>query len=267
MSDTAIVDDDVLLRVRDLSIRFGGLTAVSGMTFDVKAGEVLSLIGPNGAGKTSAFNAITGYLRPAAGTIAFRGASLVGLRPEAISTRGVVRTFQKTSLFGGQTALDNVMIGLHLRSKQTALAIMLGLRSVARDEALLRERAAEMLAFVGLESRTAELGAALPYGDQRLLEVAIALAAEPTLLLLDEPVSGMNPTEKASFMRTLMRIRERGVTVLLVEHDMRTVMGVSDRVICLNQGVIIADDSPAAIQRNPEVVRAYLGERFIGAGA
>ena len=258
MSETSAV----LLSIRDLSIKFGGLTAVSRMTFDVRAGEVLSLIGPNGAGKTSAFNAITGYLRPAAGDIMFKDRRLVGLGPDAIAALGVVRTFQKTSLFSGQSALDNVLIGLHLRSRQSAFAIMLGLPSVGRDEAALRERAFEILRFVGVDSRAHELGGALPYGDQRLLGVAIALAAEPKLLLLDEPVSGMNPTEKASFMQTLGRIRDQGVTVLLVEHDMRTVMGVSDRVVCLNQGEIIANDIPSAIQRNPDVIRAYLGERY-----
>ena len=251
-----------LLSVRNLSIKFGGLTAVSSMTFDISAGEVLSLIGPNGAGKTSAFNAITGYLRPAAGEITFNGTLLNGRSPDAIAALGVVRTFQKTSLFIGQSALENVLIGLHLRSRQSALAIMLGLPSVGRDEAMLRERAFEILRFVGLEARAGELGGALPYGDQRLLGVAIALAAEPKLLLLDEPVSGMNPTEKAAFMKTLGRIRDTGVTVLLVEHDMRTVMGVSDRVVCLNQGEIIANDVPSAIQRNPDVIRAYLGERY-----
>ena len=253
---------ETLLSVRDLSIKFGGLTAVSSMTFDVSEGEVLSLIGPNGAGKTSAFNAITGYLKPAAGQIKFKGRLLNRLGPDAIAALGVVRTFQKTSLFTGQSALDNVLIGLHLRSRQTPWAIMLGLRSVGRDEKALRERAFEVLRFVGLEDRWRELGGSLPYGEQRLLGVAIALAAEPKLLLLDEPVSGMNPTEKASFMKTLGRIRDRGVTVLLVEHDMRTVMGVSNRVVCLNQGEIIANDVPAAIQRNPDVIRAYLGERY-----
>jgi branched-chain amino acid transport system ATP-binding protein len=253
---------NILLSVRDMSIRFGGLVAVTRMTFDVVAGEVLSLIGPNGAGKTTVFNAITGYLRPASGQILLRGKDIVGLRPDAISALGVVRTFQKTSLFSTQSALDNVLIGLHLRSKQTPLAIMLGLRSVQRDEEALRERAVEILQFVGLQDRGGEIASSMPYGEQRLLEVAIALAADPKLLLLDEPVSGMNPAEKASFMRTLGRIRDQGITVLLVEHDMRTVMGISDRVICLNQGEIIANDVPAAIQRNPEVIRAYLGERF-----
>src|SRR5262249_21758661 len=240
---------------------FGGLTAIDSMSFEVRDGEVLSLIGPNGAGKTSAFNAITGYLRPADGEILYKGRNLVGLRPNAIAQLGIVRTFQKTSLFGGQSVFDNVRIGLHQRSKQRPLAIMLGLPSVRADECAFETAAWDILRFMGLDGRARELGAALPYGEQRLLEVAIALAANPRLLLLDEPVSGMNPAEKARFMATLTKIRGRGITILLVEHDMRTVMGVSDRVICLNQGRIIAAGTPAEIQSHPEVIRAYLGEK------
>jgi branched-chain amino acid transport system ATP-binding protein len=249
------------LTVERLSIRFGGLTAVEAATFEVRDGEVLSLIGPNGAGKTSLFNAITGYLRAAGGEVRFRGRRLTGLRPHAIAAMGVVRTFQKTSLFGGESVLDNVLIGLHLRSHQRPMAIMLGLAAVARDEAELRTAASDILRFMALEARAGETASSLPYGEQRLLEVAIALAARPSLLLLDEPVSGMNPAEKARFMGTLAKIRERGITVLLVEHDMRTVMGVSDRVICLSQGRIIADGRPEEIQANRQVIRAYLGER------
>lgn len=249
------------LSVERLSIRFGGLTAVEDATFEVREGEVLSLIGPNGAGKTSLFNAITGYLRAAGGEARFRGRRLTGLKPHAIAALGVVRTFQKTSLFGGESVLDNVLIGLHLHSHQRPVAIMLGLSAVARDERDRRDAARDILRFMALEGRAAEPAASLPYGEQRLLEVAIALAARPSLLLLDEPVSGMNPAEKARFMGTLAKIRERGITVLLVEHDMRTVMGVSDRVICLSQGRIIADGSPQAIQAHPEVIQAYLGER------
>ncbi|HYW60281.1 MAG TPA: ABC transporter ATP-binding protein [Xanthobacteraceae bacterium] len=249
------------LSVARLSIRFGGLVAIDDMTFAVREGEVLSLIGPNGAGKTSAFNAITGYLRPAAGDIVHRGISIVGLRPHAIAARGIVRTFQKTSLFGGETVLANVLTGLHLRARQRPIAIMLGLPAVAREERALEGGAWDVLRFMGLEARAHEIASALPYGEQRLLEVAIALAAQPKLLLLDEPVSGMNPAEKARFMGTLDKIRRQDITVLLVEHDMRTVMGVSDRVICLNQGRIIAAGTPAEIQAHPEVIRAYLGER------
>jgi branched-chain amino acid transport system ATP-binding protein len=255
-------DGPAELVVEGLTIRFGGLTAVDGMTFEVRQGEVLSLIGPNGAGKTTAFNAITGYIEPAAGAIVYRGTPLNSLKPNAIAALGVVRTFQKTSVFAGRSVHDNVLIGLHLRSKQQAFAILLGLPSVVREERQLAVEASEILRFVGLEARARQIASSLPYGELRLLEVAVALAAKPKLLLLDEPVSGMNPTESASFMQLLARIREQGVAILLVEHDMKMVMGVSDRVVCLNHGRIIASGSPPEIRRNPDVIRAYLGERY-----
>src|SRR4029434_10524260 len=213
-----------ILSIRDLSVRFGGLTAIESMTIEVREGEVLSLIGPNGAGKTTAFNAVTGYLPPAAGEILYRGRSLNGLKPNQIAELGVVRTFQKTSVFGGRTVLDNVLIGLHLRSRQRPLAIILGLSSVAREERALEADARRIIEFVGLASRADEPGSALPYGEQRLLEIAIAVAAKQTPLLCDEPGAGMNPAETASFMKKLAEIRGLDISVLLVEHDMKMVM-------------------------------------------
>jgi branched-chain amino acid transport system ATP-binding protein len=247
------------LSIERIAVHFGGLIALSDMTFAVDEGEVVSLIGPNGAGKTTAFNVITGFLRPTRGEIRYRGRTLNGLRPHEIAEVGLVRTFQKTSVFGANSVFENILIGLHRRGRATAWQTLLALPGVRAEERRLRDEAREILDFVGIGQRAKELGDALPYGEQRLLEVAVALAARPSLLLLDEPVSGMNPSETSSFMRLLEKILARDITVLLVEHDMRMVMGVSDRVVVLNHGKIIAEGPPAEIQENPEVVRAYLG--------
>jgi branched-chain amino acid transport system ATP-binding protein len=247
------------LSIERIAVHFGGLIALSDMTFAVDEGEVVSLIGPNGAGKTTAFNVITGFLRPSRGEIRYRGRTLNGLRPHEIAEVGLVRTFQKTSVFGANSVFENILIGLHRRGRATAWQTLLALPGVRAEERRLRDEAREILDFVGIGQRAKELGDALPYGEQRLLEVAVALAARPSLLLLDEPVSGMNPSETSSFMRLLEKILARDITVLLVEHDMRMVMGVSDRVVVLNHGKIIAEGPPAEIQENPEVVRAYLG--------
>jgi branched-chain amino acid transport system ATP-binding protein len=224
----------------------------------VQPGTITSLIGPNGAGKTTAFNAITGYLRARRGRVTWDSAPLAG-RPCDIARRGVVRTFQKTSVFPTLTVLDNVRTGLHLRGRAGLWAVLAAARGVRAEEQRLAEAAAEILRFVGLDRRRDEIAGELPYGEQRLVELAIALAARPRLLLLDEPAAGMTGTEKERLIGMIRRVREQDVTVLLVEHDMRLVMGISETVIVLNHGRVIATGPPAAIQAHPDVIRAYLG--------
>jgi branched-chain amino acid transport system ATP-binding protein len=247
------------LAVEDLAVEFGGVAALSGVSFEVRPGTITSLIGPNGAGKTTAFNAITGYLRPRRGRVTFDGEPLTGRRPCDVARRGVVRTFQKTSVFPALSVRDNVMIGLHLRGRSGIFGILAGRRAVADEEARLARETEAIIAFVGLPHRRDEVASALPYGEQRLVELAVALAARPKVLLLDEPAAGMTASERQRLVDLVRQVREQDVTVFLVEHDMRLVMGVSDRVIVLNNGRVIAEGPPATIQSHPEVIRAYLG--------
>jgi branched-chain amino acid transport system ATP-binding protein len=247
------------LTVEDLAVEFGGVSALAGVSFAVRAATITSLIGPNGAGKTTAFNAITGYLRPRRGRVLWNGEPLTGRRPCDIARRGVVRTFQRTSVFPSLDVLDNIKIGLHLRGQARVLSILAGQRWVREEERRLAGEAERVLDFVGLGHRRHEAASALPYGEQRMVELAVALAARPRLLLLDEPGAGMTGTEKERLIALIRRIREGGVTVLLVEHDMRLVMGISDTVVVLNHGRVIAEGPPAAIQAHPDVIRAYLG--------
>jgi branched-chain amino acid transport system ATP-binding protein len=251
---------EVVLSIAHVAVHFGGLVAISDLNFEVRDGEIVGLIGPNGAGKTTAFNVFTGFLKPTAGEVRYRGTVLNGLKPHEITGLGLVRTFQRTSIFQNNSVFENVLIGLHRRGRSTLWDTLLALPREKATEHEFADSAHEILRVVGLERRSGELAGALPYGDQRLLGIALALAAKPSMLLLDEPVSGMNANESAKVMRLVETIRASGVTILLVEHDMPMVMQVSDRIVVLNSGTIIAEGPPAAIQSNPDVIRAYLGE-------